>query len=352
MPPSPSPKPSPKPKPTPKTKPTPKPTPKPRPKPTPKPPAKPTPKPSAKPTPPPTPSSPTPKPKPIPVGKLIGGWTNCGTTKTWLKSWGCNTILTGRFGNHAVVSSLDSGYPNYIYTLGGAAPEDPSKTPDKIDPVLLTSPKEDLINLALKYIQPPNIINGLCFDIETGGGITISAVKTWLDKWGSNMNERLTNLRKATKSPNFNIIIAVPEATVVGRNYSPDYFTHIAPMAYSGNAGSYPQYDYFATGGVIGNSIDITNAIKSGFKTEQIIFTFQSFNASSYSGKENMFKNMADGVNGKPIKTTNQPAGPFNGSFGGILGWPAQLDKQPCGSGGASNADESNMEIITNYLNQ
>ena len=102
----------------------------------------------------------------------------------------------------------------------------------------------------------------------------------------------------------------------------------------------------------LGCDLKVTLRFVNHFKTEQIIFTFQSFNASSYSGKENMFKNMADGVNGKPIKTTNQPAGPFNGSFGGILGWPAQLDKQPCGSGGASNADESNMEIITNYLKQ
>ena len=281
-------------------------------------------------------------------GKFLGGWTNCDT-KTWLPSWGCNSICTGRFGNIINnIPPLSDGYENIIYTIGGAS--EPNNPPPgyiyDID-ILQSTNKMDLINLANQYTTNKGYqSNGICFDIE--GAVTVNMVIEWLNKWGTTMDERLSNLEKY----GIKYLIGVPAGTQVisdnGKYYIPSNFTHLAPMAYQSNDNSYPGLDYFAkgNGNTQWNDGDLKKAIENGFESDKIIFTFQSFNAFNYSGRDNMFKQMVIGLGNNEITTAHNYV--LNGPFGGILGWAAQLDQKPCSSGG--NADKDNFNLISQYI--
>lgn len=305
---------------------------------------------------------------------LLGGWTNCITNQTWMPEWGCNTILTGRFAN--IFGCLGPDDPNWndrrypiisndykhiIYTLGGAA------EPDTIPPGYITdsevitgnitpSTNNDLIKLAKKYtIDRGFKLTGLCFDVESGGKYSQTDIVTWLKEWGNNTRDILNNLKDKGNLPDITTLILVPDATTTYGFIDCDIlklFTHIAPMAYSNNNNSYPDYDYFAgkSSGGEGNYLDIKKVIDTcNMKPNQFIFTFQSFAASSYSGQTNMFQNMARGLDYVSVTSTQKGGSvTVNGPFGGILGWPAQVNGEACTTGG--DKDQSNMKIIHDEL--
>tara|TARA_Y100000768_G_C23366944_1_gene402410 strand:+ start:212 stop:418 length:207 start_codon:yes stop_codon:yes gene_type:complete len=62
-----------------------------------------------------------------------------------------------------------------------------------------------------------------------------------------------------------------------------------------------------------------------------------------------MFQEMAKGLDYVSVNSIQRTSSvTVNGPFGGILGWPAQTQGQPCTTGG--DKDQSNMKIIHDEL--
>ena len=301
---------------------------------------------------------------------LLGGWTNCIANQTWKIEWGSNTILTGRFANISGCLGPDdpswnerqypiisNNYKHIIYTLGGAAEPGNIPTGYKTDSEIIrgnitSSINNDLIKLAKKYtIDRGFKLTGLCFDVESGGKYSETDIVKWLKEWGNNTRDILNNLKDKGKLPDITTLILVPDGTATP-SISCDIlklFTHIAPI-YTNNYNSYPYYDYFAEGSHMGNNIDIKKVIElCNMKSNQFIFTFESYAASSYSGTRNMFQNMTRGLDYVSV-TSKQSSDvvTVNGPFGGILGWPAQVNGEACTTGG--DKDKNNMKIIYDEL--
>ena len=148
------------------------------------------------------------------------------------------------------------------------------------------------------------------------------------------------------KRPGLKYLVATPQASTTMPGVS-DGFTHVAPMMYTSNT-SYPQYDPFVEPSFAGH--DLNQLITNGWKPSQLIFTYQSYSASNYNGAEQMFQKMASAcTTTKPFTLTSWGAqNKFQGPFGGMLGWPAQLDKAPC----QPLLDIKNLKLILKAVGQ